>query len=169
MRDLPSVLKLAEAVHGGSPTLHFGREATVVAVGPLRGFEYHPNPVVVSTTCKSETGAEFSVILERVMEQWKLHAQAEHGPLWFIGSDGDAVFRAAGFKLLMKQPLDPSSDLYNKLCDLNGLNLFCGSGGIIMSPDHKHTVKREFKSALLNCCFMSYERPSRLCYIGQKS
>ncbi|KAK6996107.1 hypothetical protein R3P38DRAFT_2480378, partial [Favolaschia claudopus] len=92
MDSIDSVLAVLEAVHGDSPTCHYGREATVAAVAPFSSEDYHGLPIVQTQTCKSEKGPGFANLLSSIMEQWELNA-TDNADIWVLGIDGDAVFR----------------------------------------------------------------------------
>ncbi|KAI0681858.1 hypothetical protein C8T65DRAFT_597993 [Cerioporus squamosus] len=141
MHDIPSILKVADAVHGNEPTCHYGKEATVAVVGALRGDQYQPLPVMLSPTCKSENAEQFAVVVQLLIDQWKEHGAAVHGPLWHISTDGDATFCGALHLVLMKQEVQPGA-LRDRLCQLEGLNLRTGDDDIVWNPDHRHLVKR---------------------------
>ncbi|KAJ7468107.1 hypothetical protein FB451DRAFT_1137242 [Mycena latifolia] len=149
MNDMDSVLEVLNAVHGESPTCHYGREATVAAVGAFRANNYHGLPILQAQTCKSEKGDGFAALLESILEEWKLHGEPQNGPIWVIGTDGDAVFRDGAFQVLMCNELAPSSDLYKKLAGLAGLNLRCSKDGKVMAPDTKHVTKRDNEGVLI--------------------
>ncbi|KAJ7758774.1 hypothetical protein B0H14DRAFT_3166040 [Mycena olivaceomarginata] len=57
MNDMESVLKIVDAVHGDSPTCHYGREATVLAIGPYRERNYHGVCVPSAGPIASLTGS----------------------------------------------------------------------------------------------------------------
>ncbi|KAK7006523.1 hypothetical protein R3P38DRAFT_3213818 [Favolaschia claudopus] len=141
MDSMDSVLAVLEAVHGDSPTCHYGREATVAAIAPFSAQNYHGLPIVQTQTCKSERGAGFASLLSSIMEQWELNA-ADNGDIWVLGIDGDAVFREGAFKVLMSHRVDESNPLFPVLGGLKGLNLQCGKNGAVSGSDTKHTVKR---------------------------
>ncbi|KAI0056200.1 hypothetical protein BV25DRAFT_1762086, partial [Artomyces pyxidatus] len=132
MADLPSVLKVVETVHGKNPTCHYGREATVAAVAPFGADNYHPTPILLSVTCKSETAPEFAVIVRLLIDGWATHGAHTLGELWFVSTDGDSTFRGALYSVLMDRELDNS--LYLALTQLEGLNLRCGPRNIVMAP-----------------------------------
>ncbi|KAI0068929.1 hypothetical protein BV25DRAFT_1844785 [Artomyces pyxidatus] len=140
MTDFPSVLQVADSIHGDAPSCHYGREATVAAIAPFAIDHYHPIPILLSATCKSETAPEFAVILGLLIEGWSLHGASVHGAMWFISTDGDATFRGALYAVLMDREFTGS--LYLALTQLEGLNLQCGRDDIVMGPDAKHLVKR---------------------------
>jgi hypothetical protein len=142
MNDMASVLKVVDAVHGESPTCHYGREATVLAMGAFRANNYHVVPIGQTQTCKSEKGPGFAALLKMAMEQWKIHGAPHNGELWIVSTDGDSVFREGLFQVLMSRTVDESSPLYLKLSGCTGLNLQCGEDNIVKAPDPKHVVKR---------------------------
>ncbi|KAJ7022046.1 hypothetical protein C8F04DRAFT_972033 [Mycena alexandri] len=142
MKDMESVLKIVEAVHGDSPTCHYGREATVIAIGPYRNDNYHGVPIGQTQTCKSEKGEGFAALLRLTLAQWKIHGASENGPIFTVNTDGDSVFRDALFKVLIVRTLAPSSFLHVKLAGCRGLNLECGQDDVVSGPDAKHVVKR---------------------------
>ncbi|TFY65982.1 hypothetical protein EVG20_g5104, partial [Dentipellis fragilis] len=122
------------------------QEATVAAIGPFSSENYHPIPVMVSATCKSENSTEFAGLLRMLIAQWKLHGEAACGPLWVISTDGDATFRGASYEVLMDRSFNMRGAIYWQLCHLEGLNLQCGLDDIIMGPDPKHLLKHECHS-----------------------
>ena len=146
VNDIDSLLSVAEAATGDGATVHFGKEATVAGFAPFRDSHYGVRPVLCSLTCKSETAAESAELIALIIKLWDKspNGRTKHGPLWSVGSDGDAKRRKALYDLLMEEMLDPSSDLYAKLHILCGLNLFTGKGGIHMDYDLKHLLKREY-------------------------
>ncbi|KAJ6611372.1 hypothetical protein B0H10DRAFT_1809693, partial [Mycena sp. CBHHK59/15] len=121
MNNMDSVLEVLDAVHGDSPTCHYGREATVVAVSAFRSDNYHGLPIVQSQTCESEKGPGFARLVDMVIEQWKIHGEPHHGPLWVLSTDGDSVFREGTFRVLMCEVVDASNPLYSRLSGLQGL------------------------------------------------
>jgi hypothetical protein len=148
MNNMESVLKIVDAVHGDSPTCHYGREATVLAIGPYRERNYHGVPIGQTQTCKSEKGPGFAVLLKMTLEEWKTHGEPHSGPVFSVSFDGDSVFRDGAFKVLMIRTPEKSSSLYLKLSGCRGLNLECGEDDVVIGPDGKHIVKR--KSAPFN-------------------
>ncbi|KAJ6560870.1 hypothetical protein DFH09DRAFT_1279507 [Mycena vulgaris] len=68
MTDMESVLGVLDAVHGDAPACHYGREATVAAIGPFRADNYHGLPIVQTQTCKSEKGKGFAALLTSIFE-----------------------------------------------------------------------------------------------------
>ncbi|KAJ7758390.1 hypothetical protein B0H16DRAFT_1689376 [Mycena metata] len=141
MNSMESVLKIVEAVHGDSPTCHYGREATVLAIGPYRDHNYHGVPIGQTQTCKSEKGAGFAALLTMTLEQWKIHGEPHSGPALTVSTDGDSVFRDGLFKVLMTRTPDKSGALFLKLSGCSGLNLECGDDDVVIGPDGKHVVK----------------------------
>ncbi|KAJ7849681.1 hypothetical protein B0H14DRAFT_3866837 [Mycena olivaceomarginata] len=141
MNDMESVLKIVDAVHGDSPTCHYGREATVLAIGPYHERNYHRVSIGQTQTCKSEKGPGFAVLLKMTLEEWKTHGEPHSGPVFSASFDGDSVFRNGAFKVLMIRTPEKSSSLYLKLSGCRGLNLECGEDDVVIGPDGKHIVK----------------------------
>ncbi|KAJ7657436.1 hypothetical protein DFH06DRAFT_1090907 [Mycena polygramma] len=142
MSTMDSVLAVLEAVHGDSPTCHYGREATVAAVAPFRSENYHGLPIVQTQTCKSEKGVGFTALLNSILVQWELHGGPNNGDLWVVGIDGDPVFREGAFKVLMCDEVRESDPLFAKLGGLKGLNRQCGKNKAVSGSDMKHGTKR---------------------------
>ncbi|KAJ7021778.1 hypothetical protein C8F04DRAFT_1273273 [Mycena alexandri] len=141
MDDMDSVLNIVEAVHSDSPTCHYGREATVLAIGPYRETHYHGVPIGQTQTCKSEKGPGFAALLKMTLEEWKTHGEPHSGPILTVSFDGDPVFRDGAFDVLMIRTPDKSSSLSLKLSGCQGLNLECGEDDVVIGPDGKHIVK----------------------------
>ncbi|KAK7006881.1 hypothetical protein R3P38DRAFT_3213632 [Favolaschia claudopus] len=142
MNNMPSVLKVVDAVHGDTPKCHYGREATVLAVAAFRDHNYHGIPIAQTQTCKSEKGPGFAALLRTAIDQWEKHGEPQNGPLFIVSTDGDSVFREGAFQVLMCRTVDESSPLYLKLSGCMGLNLQCGKKNVVLGPDTKHVAKR---------------------------
>jgi hypothetical protein len=152
MKDMDSVLAVLDAVHGDSPTTHYGREATVGAIGRFGPENYHALPILQTQTCKSEKGKDFAELLELILEQWKIHGAPQNGPILTVAMDGDSLFRAGAIKVLMCDELKEMSELYQKLQGLAGLNLECSKDKVVSAPDPKHVTKRQFLSDFPAIC-----------------
>ncbi|GJE88457.1 hypothetical protein PsYK624_045400 [Phanerochaete sordida] len=151
MSCLENILSLARAVrrgdNGEDPLVHFGVEATVGAMGALRGIDYHAYPFSVSASCKAEKASEFKDYLELHLLAWKMVCAETYGDIWIVGCDGASVFRGACFQLLMASTF--SDDLRAMLSPLRGLNLQCGPDDVVHCPDPKHLIKREYALSLI--------------------
>lgn len=141
---MAAVEYLMDLVHGEDPSLHFGSEASVVAIAAHREDNYQAIPLVVSTKCGTETGKDCAGWLERVITAWKSneYGEAYNGPIWSVASDGEASLRNTRFRLCMSSEIDKSSPLGLKLARLTGINLWTGPGDITMTADYKHGFKR---------------------------
>jgi len=135
---------LVDLVHGESASLHFGSEASVVAIAAHREDNYQAIPLVVSTKCGTETGEDCATWLRRVIAAWESnpYGAGYNGPIWSVGSDGEAALRNSRFRLCMDHEVQMSSPLGSKLSRLTGLNLWTGPGEITMTADYKHAFKR---------------------------
>ncbi|EPS99538.1 hypothetical protein FOMPIDRAFT_28660, partial [Fomitopsis schrenkii] len=137
-----SVLKFVHALLGDSPQCHFGSEATVFGIAPLRDENYHILPISLSASCKAEKATEFGDILISTLDDWAACAAEDWGDIWAFSCDGASTFRGACYEHLMSHEFDKASLLYRKLSVLRGLNLRCGKRHIIHAPDPKHLLKR---------------------------
>ncbi|KIM86980.1 hypothetical protein PILCRDRAFT_4223 [Piloderma croceum F 1598] len=80
----------------------FGSDATVVGIAPYaQDDHYSPVPIVASPSDKQEKGADLAKWLEIVFSTWKTHSLGEmvNGPIWALGTDGDASYRLAKQKI----------------------------------------------------------------------
>ncbi|THH30616.1 hypothetical protein EUX98_g3584 [Antrodiella citrinella] len=145
-----SVLGIRTALHGTEdgdvePTCHYGKDGTVVAIAPLGQSEhYSAVPIVLSASCKAETGEELKALLLLIMAVWKKHPNgaAKHGPIRTIATDGEASFRLARHLIGTASTLDPTSDLGKAAAPLVGLNLRVGEDDVVSTCDPKHIIKR---------------------------
>ncbi|KAH6887772.1 hypothetical protein BKA70DRAFT_1235749, partial [Coprinopsis sp. MPI-PUGE-AT-0042] len=131
----------------------FACEATVVAIAPYRKDYYSAVPIIASPSCKRETGEELRAWIKTVIRRWKEHEFGEqvHGPLWAIGSDGDAAYRYAKYLECLKEgvEVDGSTGWGKALRELDGLNLRMSEDGVVATCDPKHIIKR-FATLLRN-------------------
>lgn len=143
---IAAVEYLADLVHGDDPALHFGSEASVVAIAAHREDNYQAIPLVVSTKCGTETGEDCAGWLRRVVAAWKSnqYGMEYNGPIWSVASDGEASLRNSRFQLCMDHEVPKSSPLGLKLSHLTGMNLQMGPGDITMTADYKHAFKRRY-------------------------
>lgn len=136
---------LADLVHGEEHTLHFGSEASVVAIAAHREDNYQAIPLVVSAKCGTETGEDCANWLTKVISAWELskHGAEYNGPIWSVASDGEASLRNSRFQLCMDREVQMTSLLGSRLSHLPGMNLRTGPGDITMTADYKHAFKRK--------------------------
>lgn len=124
---------------------HLGKDGTVVAIAPVADKEdYSPVCIVLSPSCKKETGEELATWVARVLDAYRDHPCGEevHGPIWTLATDGEASFRSARFALCMCEDLDRDCSLGRKLYALKGLNCQTGPRTILATCDPKHVIKR---------------------------
>ncbi|KAH9913947.1 hypothetical protein B0H21DRAFT_805153 [Amylocystis lapponica] len=138
LRTYQSAVNLAHALAKG--TVHMGKEMSVVAVS-LFG-EKGCYPILAAPTCKQETAADMEMLFTSVIRSWNEVGAGTVGPLWSVATDGDSTRRAAGYNMLVKIPLSPTSSLYGTLSNMAGLNLYTGDGEITLDFDWKHIFKR---------------------------
>ncbi|KAH9923817.1 uncharacterized protein B0H18DRAFT_934574 [Fomitopsis serialis] len=150
--SLEDVEAVNRALHGEDPTCHYGKDATIGAVAPYaRTDHYGATPLFASPSCKSEDGADLGLWLGTFLTAWKTHPNGEtmHGPIWTVGSDGEASFRKAKFNLCMSESIPHDSELGTHLYRMIGMNTTCGRDGIVATCDPKHVIKR-FATLLRN-------------------
>ena len=143
--NMAAIEYLSGLTQGQDPSLHYGSEASVVAIAAHRSDHYQAIPLVVSTKCGTETGEQCASWLKIVMDSWASHEHGaqRNGPIWTVASDGEASLRNSRFNLCMDHDLDSSSPLGRKLIRLHGLNLRTGPGDVTMTADYKHAFKRK--------------------------
>jgi hypothetical protein len=123
----------------------FGSDATVVAVAPYAQTDHYTHvPIVVSPSDKTEKGPELAQWMKEVLKAWKDHPQGEklHGPIWALGSDGDAAYRLAKHLICMVKEVDRHSPLGKCVHSLLGMNCFTSEDGQLSTGDPKHIFKR---------------------------
>ena len=142
--NMAAIEYLSGLTQGQDASLHYGSEASVVAIAAHRSDHYEAVPLVVSTKCGTETGEECASWLKVIMDSWASHEYGaqRNGPIWTVASDGEASLRNSRFNLCMDRNIDESSPLRAKLVRLPGLNLKTGPGDVTMTADYKHAFKR---------------------------
>ncbi|KAL6302386.1 hypothetical protein BKA93DRAFT_737066 [Sparassis latifolia] len=138
LRDYNSALNLAEALVEGR--VHMGKEMSVAAIACFG--EPGIYPILAAPTCKQETASDMEFIFNSIIEAWDNEGAAAVGRIWSFATDGDATRRAAGYKVFLKNDLDPKSKLYGILSNMPGLNLRVGDNDITLDFDYKHIFKR---------------------------
>ncbi|KAF7420950.1 hypothetical protein PC9H_011469 [Pleurotus ostreatus] len=129
---------LFEAIKAGD--VHLATEATVGAIGVLSGEGrlYGARPVLVSGSCKRETGLEHAQLIQHVIDA----SQATSLRTISIASDGESRRGEALVRLTFKHALKPTSPLYPLLSQLPFFNLEVGDDDITADKDYKHVFKR---------------------------
>ncbi|TCD63849.1 hypothetical protein EIP91_004891 [Steccherinum ochraceum] len=125
-----------------SGEVHYGKEASVIAIASFDDRIRGAFPIVVSPTCKAEKVDRAKEIYGFVRTGWAAVAQQYFGIIWTFASDGDANRRKLVYEELMKHQIGPDHTLYKFLGGLAGLNLFVGDGDITGDFDWKHEIKR---------------------------
>lgn len=151
LSSFDSALSIARALYDGA--VHYGKEASVIAIGSFGSAFHGMLPILVSPTCKAERPEASASLLSRVIEAYNDVAAATLGPIWSFASDGDAGRRKMVYDLFMKHVVDKTHDLYKYVGQLPGLNLRVGDGDVTADFDWKHELKREFfRYAVLKLC-----------------
>ncbi|KAH6904033.1 hypothetical protein BKA70DRAFT_1512940 [Coprinopsis sp. MPI-PUGE-AT-0042] len=127
-------------------TCHRAGEATVFAIAPITDDEvYFPSPVLVSGSCKAETGDDMAQWVYKLMKAYKDSPSGEaiHGPISLLDTDGASKFRSLRFLICHSLSLlDVNPQLFNDACKLLGLNTRCGPDGCLAGCDFRHILKR---------------------------
>ncbi|KAL1727252.1 hypothetical protein EV714DRAFT_217661 [Schizophyllum commune] len=145
MKNL-EVLELAlKPEDGTEPRLHWGKDGTVIAIATLTDRKrYIPIPLLLSPSCKAETGEQLAQWLNVFISVWHRHPFAESlwGPIRVVASDGESSFRVARFKLGMTEVMGPDSFHGHILTALSGFNCQTGPSNLLGTCDFKHVIKR---------------------------
>ncbi|KAF8177491.1 hypothetical protein K438DRAFT_1606151, partial [Mycena galopus ATCC 62051] len=125
---------------------HLAGEATVAALGAFTSDprEYSARPVLFSSDCKLESGAEHARnILRPLMTAIK--NKSEHGNTKFrivcVASDGEARRGTAFTMEYMKQELSRDSLIFPHVGSLEFMNLLVGDDDVTPDKDFKHAFK----------------------------
>ena len=124
---------------------HHGKDGTVLAIAPITDSkDYYPVPLVVSPSCKTETGDQLVEWVGSLINTYREHPEGEarHGPIHTLATDGASSFRKLRATLGLRQLLNRHSLMGNILYHLPGLNLYTGSNGLLTTSDPKHVIKR---------------------------
>ncbi|KAF8872535.1 hypothetical protein BD779DRAFT_1679648 [Infundibulicybe gibba] len=142
--EIGDVKNIGEALESG--VCHRGKDGTVAALAPVTSNDetYFPVPLIISASCKSETGEDLAKWIETFLETYRENPNGEkrHGPIQTIATDGESSFRKLRFVLGLSEDLNKTSDLGRILYALPGLNCNTGRHGILGTCDPKHIVKR---------------------------
>lgn len=152
--NMAAIEYLSGLTQGQDASLHYGSEASVVAIAAHRSDHYQAVPLMVSTKCGAETGEDCAKWLKVVLDSWAFHEYGaqRNGPIWTIASDGESSLRNSRFSLCTDRNLDRSSPLGMKLARLPGLNLKTGPQDVTMSADYKHAFKHQLLLSIGNGC-----------------
>ncbi|KAF8165171.1 hypothetical protein B0H34DRAFT_830366, partial [Crassisporium funariophilum] len=124
---------------------HHGKDGTVVAVAPETGTEnYSPIPIVLSPSCKSETGDKLAHWVMEVLSRYRKNPDGErrHGKITKVATDGESSFRTMRFIIGLVKAIKRETALGGILYHLPGLNVFTGLDGLLTTCDPKHIIKR---------------------------
>ncbi|KAF4596881.1 hypothetical protein EYR40_007427 [Pleurotus pulmonarius] len=129
---------LVESLRTGD--IHLGVEATVGAIGLLCGDTrlYSARPILVSASCKRETGSEHAKLIQTCIDASKKTTYRTIS----IASDGESRRGEALIQLTFKKSLAESSPIYPLLSPLPFMNLEVGDDDITADKDYKHVFKR---------------------------
>ena len=142
--SLADIEAAVAAVHNAQ-TAHYGKDGTVLGICPVTDDEsYYVVPLVLSSSCKTETGDQLAEWIEEFLERYHSHAlgQLKHGEIIVVATDGESSFRKMRFKLFLIEDLDPDSALGKILYNLPGMNCRTGRHQVHGTCDPKHILKR---------------------------
>ncbi|VDC01702.1 unnamed protein product [Peniophora sp. CBMAI 1063] len=140
LSSFESAEAIARALENG--TVHFGKEASVIAAASFAPHVRNATPLIVSPTNKTETPEGSETILRTVLAAWKKTAEEIVGPIWCFSSDGDAGRRRMVHNMFMCTPISSTHPLWKHLGHLPGLNLYVGEDDVTGDFDWKHLLKR---------------------------
>lgn len=146
LTSFDNALSMARALAEG--TVHYGKEASVIALGSLDNRLRGAFPIMVSPTCKKETPEASVHILETVLGVWRMVGRCIYGEIWTFTSDGDANRRVIIYRLFLKHAVGPEHRLFKYIGYLPGLNLLVGDDDITGDFDWKHEIKRTHDSLI---------------------
>ncbi|TFK58449.1 hypothetical protein BDN72DRAFT_739650, partial [Pluteus cervinus] len=134
---------LAECIYGDEdtpPSVHLAVEATVGALGPLSSEPriYTAWPVLVSGSCKRESGVQHAQLLRTAVEaspKSKLRVVC-------IASDGESRRGEALIVETFKRKLSTTSPIHSLLSVIPLMNVEVGDDDITADKDYKHVFKR---------------------------
>ena len=141
--DIEDIKNVANAIHKDD-ICHCGKDATVLGIAPVTGHNnYHVTPLVLSASCKCETGEQLALWMKEFIQAYHEHPDGEkrHGPICTVCTDGESSFRKLCFILGLEETIDISSRIGKILGELPGLNLQTGHHGILGTCDPKHIIK----------------------------
>jgi hypothetical protein len=119
-------------------------QVTVFSIGILSKDKHvsGSRPFLAAGTCKREDGNEHAQLILTVVEACNAETSLIGCPLFCVASDGESRRGSALTQLTHKAPLDPCSELYGLLGNLQLLNLLVGDNNITADKDPKHVMKR---------------------------
>ncbi|KAF9021980.1 hypothetical protein BDZ89DRAFT_1163453 [Hymenopellis radicata] len=145
IEDIEKVAVALEQQPDHAEACHRGKDGTVLAIATVSDSEhYAPVPLVLSPSCKAETGRGLAQWLRVFVEVWRTHpfGEALYGPIRALASDGESSFRLARYHMCMSETVSQETRLGQLLWDLPGLNLQTGKYDILGTCDPKHVFKR---------------------------
>lgn len=134
---------IAKAVHDDKVS-HYGKDGTVIGLTPVTDHEnYHIAPLVLSASCKAETGDALANTLNAFIAAYhgSPDGEARHGPIVTIATDGESSFHRMHFTLGLGEDLDRDCEMGRVLYRLRGLNCKTGRNQILTTCDPKHIIK----------------------------
>eukprot|EP00918_Siedleckia_nematoides_P039308 GHVU01085488.1.p1 GENE.GHVU01085488.1~~GHVU01085488.1.p1 ORF type:complete len:445 (-),score=70.36 GHVU01085488.1:2087-3421(-) len=122
-------------------------EALLFTVAGLGDAETAAIPIVGLASCKTGGKEKAKDSIQKVLSAWSAEGAEKYGPLWAFGTDGDGPRRSADDEIFRVRDVDERHA--RVLRPLLGLDIKCSAGGIVVTPDWKHIVKR-LRNLLIN-------------------
>jgi hypothetical protein len=117
-------------------------------VGTVGGLSEDPYenglwPLLMSGTCKKETGPEHARVINTVLKAFEAMKHHENTTYWTvsIASDGESKCGDALVLLMMHSSLHPYSPIFSQLHNLELMNFLVGHDDITADKDFKHVFK----------------------------
>ncbi|KZV99141.1 hypothetical protein EXIGLDRAFT_606259, partial [Exidia glandulosa HHB12029] len=124
--------------------VHLATEATVAALGALTDHprEYSARPILLSGTCKRESGPEHAKVISTVIDACKEKEAVTGLRVISVASDGESRRGAALDELFLKSKLSASRPEHAMLANCKLFNLLVGDDDVTLDKDYKHVMKR---------------------------
>ncbi|KAJ7934500.1 hypothetical protein B0H13DRAFT_2488347 [Mycena leptocephala] len=109
----------SDGASGSRRRVHIGKEFSFAAFSRHAETDYGAKPVLLMPTCKQGTWQSAALVLQKLIQAWKLspHGEATCDPLLSIASDGDGTRRAALYLVCMHKKLGPDDAIYKFLSE----------------------------------------------------
>ncbi|KAF8868848.1 hypothetical protein CPB85DRAFT_1447627 [Mucidula mucida] len=102
IEDLEKIADALERQRDDPHACHRGKDGTVLAIATVSDSEqYTPIPLILSPSCKAETGKQLAAWLRTFIDVWREHAIRRSAicPIRALASDGESSFRLARYNL----------------------------------------------------------------------
>ncbi|KAI0309595.1 hypothetical protein OF83DRAFT_1166825 [Amylostereum chailletii] len=115
-------------------TIHYGKEASVIAMASFGRILRGVFLILISPTCKKETSNK----------SWHLLDRLYFGPIWSFASDGDAGRHTIVYANFLHVCIDATYPLFKYLGQLPRLNLMVRKDDVMATFDWKYEIKHNY-------------------------